>query len=247
MSILGFSGRRGEVHVTVRAADGTSTALAGSHLLLAAGRSANVEGLGLDAAGVRVDNGRIVADERLRTTNSRIYVVGDAAGGYQFTHLAEHHAGIVLRHAIFRMRWAKPSPVVPWCTYTDPELARVGLSETEAKQRGVAHRVYRFAFDEIDRARAEGETDGFAKIVTEPGGKLLGAAIVGPHAGELIAEYALALTKGMSAKDLTGVIHAYPTLAQINRRVADQRLKEGLTPSSKRWIQRLFGLQGARS
>jgi pyruvate/2-oxoglutarate dehydrogenase complex dihydrolipoamide dehydrogenase (E3) component len=246
-SILGFSGRRDEVHATIRASDGASTVVTGSHLLLAAGRSANVEGLGLDAAGVRVDNGRIVADERLRTTNSRIYVVGDAAGGYQFTHLAEHHAGIVLRHAIFRMRWAKPSPVVPWCTYTDPELARVGLSETEAKQRGIAHRVYRFAFTEIDRARAEGETEGFAKIVTEPGGKLLGAAIVGPHAGELIAEYALAMTKGMSAKDLTGVIHAYPTLAQINRRVADQRLKEGLTPSSKRWIQRLFRLQGARS
>jgi pyruvate/2-oxoglutarate dehydrogenase complex dihydrolipoamide dehydrogenase (E3) component len=135
---------------------------------------------------------------------------------------------------------------VPWCTYTDPELARVGLSETEARQRGVAHRAYRFAFDEIDRARAEGETAGFAKIVTDPGGKLLGAAIVGPRAGELIAEYALALAKGMHAKDVTGVIHAYPTLAQINRRVADQRLKEGLTPSSKRWIQRIFGLQGPR-
>ncbi len=179
----------------------------------------------------------------MRTTNPAIYIVGDAAGGQQFTHLAEHHAGIVLRHAIFRMRWAKPSPVVPWCTYTDPELARVGLSETEAKERGIAHRVYRFPFADIDRARAEGETGGFAKIVTHPNGKLLGAAIVGPHAGELIAEYVLALSKGMNAKDLTGVIHAYPTLAQINRRVADQRLKEGLTPSSKRWIQRIFGLR----
>ena len=181
-----------------------------------------------------VDHGRIVADDRAAHDQSAASTsIGDAAGGYQFTHLAEHHAGIVLRHAIFRMRWAKPSPVVPWCTFTDPELARVGLSETEAKQRGVAHRVYRFAFDEIDRARAEGETEGFAKIVTDPKGKLLGAAIVGPHAGELIAEYVLAIAQGMSAKELTGVIHAYPTLAQINRRVADQRLKEGLTPASK--------------
>jgi len=233
--------------VTVRTADGATTVLAGSHLLLAAGRVANVEGLGLDAARVQQDQGRIVVEDGLRTTNRNIYVIGDAAGGYQFTHMAEHHAGILLRHAIFRMQWAKPSPVVPWCTYTDPELARVGLSETEATQRGVAHRVYRFAFDEIDRARAEGETEGFAKIVTDPKGKLLGAAIVGPHAGELIAEYVLAIAKGMNAKDLTGVIHAYPTLAQINRRVADQRMKEGLTPSSKRWIQRLFGLRGARS
>jgi pyruvate/2-oxoglutarate dehydrogenase complex dihydrolipoamide dehydrogenase (E3) component len=220
--------------------------IAGSHLLIAAGRAANVEGLGLEAAGVRLDQGRLVVDDRLRTTNRNIYAIGDAAGGYQFTHVAEHHAGIVLRQAIFRMAWAKPSSVVPWCTYTDPELARVGLSETEARQRGVAHRVYRFAFEEIDRARAEDETEGFAKIVTNPKGRLLGAAIVGAHAGELIAEYVLALSKGMHASDLTGVIHAYPTLAQINRRVADQRLKEGLTPSSKRWIQRIFGLRGTR-
>ncbi len=246
-SISGIAGRKGDVRVTVRTTDGASAVLTGTHLLVAAGRAANVEGLGLDAAGVALDHGRIVVDGALRTTNPAIYTIGDAAGGQQFTHLAEHHAGILLRHAIFRMRWAKPSPVVPWCTYTDPELARVGLSETEAKERGIAHRIYRFPFADIDRARAEGETEGFAKIVTDPNGKLLGAAIVGPHAGELIAEYVLALSKGMNAKDLTGVIHAYPTLAQINRRVADQRLKEGLTPSAKRWIQRIFGLRGERA
>ena len=158
--------------------------------------AAQHRGLGLDAAGVALDQGRIVVDDQLRTTNPHIYVVGDVAGGYQFTHVAEHHAGIVLRHAIFKLWWAKPSKVLPWCTYTDPELARVGLSETEAKQSNIAHRVYRFPFEEIDRARAEGETEGFAKIVTDPKGKLLGAAIVGPHAGELIAEYGLALTQG---------------------------------------------------
>ena len=95
---------------------------------------------------------------------------------------------MVETQAIFRMKWVKPSTTVPWCTFTDPELARVGLSETEAKERNIAHKVYRFPFEEIDRARAEGETEGFAKIVTDPKGKLLGAAIVGPHAGELIAE-----------------------------------------------------------
>ncbi|MEO8304557.1 MAG: FAD-dependent oxidoreductase [Betaproteobacteria bacterium] len=245
-SIVGCEGRTGDVRVSIRTVDGTPVVLAATHLLIAAGRTTNIDGLGLDAAGVRVDNGHVVVDAGLRTTNPDIYVIGDAAGGAQFTHLAEHHAGILLRHAIFRMRWAKPSLVVPWCTYTDPELARVGLSEMEAAQRNVAHRVYRFPFAEIDRARAEGETEGFAKILTDPKGKLLGAAIVGPHAGELIAEYVLALSKGMSANDLTNVIHVYPTLAQINRRVADQRLKEGLTPSSKRWIQRIFGLHGER-
>jgi pyruvate/2-oxoglutarate dehydrogenase complex dihydrolipoamide dehydrogenase (E3) component len=245
-SIIGFAGRKGDVRMTIRTADGTPAELAGSHLLLAAGRTPNVEDLGLDAAGVALEGGRIVVGENLRTTNPRICVIGDAAGGYQFTHVAEHHAGVVLRQAIFRMTWVKPSPVVPWCTFTDPELARVGLSATEAKQRGIAHRVYRFPFDEIDRARADGETEGFAQIVTNPGGRLLGAAIVGPHAGELIAEYALALAQGMNAKALTGVVHTYPTLAQINRRVADQRLKESLSPTAKRWIQRIFGLRGAR-
>jgi pyruvate/2-oxoglutarate dehydrogenase complex dihydrolipoamide dehydrogenase (E3) component len=246
-AILSCEGRKGDIRVRVRAADGTPIQLLGTHLLLAAGRLANVEGLGLDAGGVELDNGKLVlGDEGLRTTNPDVYVIGDAAGGLQFTHLAEHHAGILLRHAIFRMRWTKPSPVVPWCTYTDPELARVGLSEADAKHHGIAHRVYRFAFDDIDRARAEGETAGFAKIVTDPRGKLLGATIVGAHAGELIAEYVLAVATGMNAKELTGVIHAYPTLAQINRRVADQRLKEGLTPSSRMWIQRIFGLRGVR-
>jgi pyruvate/2-oxoglutarate dehydrogenase complex dihydrolipoamide dehydrogenase (E3) component len=167
------------------------------------------------------------------------------AGGLQFTHVAEHHAGIVLRHAIFCMKWTKPSTVIPWATFTDPELARVGLSETEAREKNITHSVYRFAFEEIDRARAEGETEGFAKLVTDPKGKLLGAAIVGPHAGELIAEYVLAMTQGLKAKDISGTIHTYPTLASISRRVADQRMKEGLTPSAKAWIKRIFRLQGS--
>jgi pyruvate/2-oxoglutarate dehydrogenase complex dihydrolipoamide dehydrogenase (E3) component len=115
----------------------------------------------------------------------------------------------------------------------------------KAAQKGLAHRVYRFAFDEIDRARAESETEGFAKLVTDPKGRLLGAAIVGAHAGELIAECVLAVSKGMKVGDLSAAIHAYPTLASIVRRAADQRLREGLTPSSKAWIRRIFGLRGA--
>jgi pyruvate/2-oxoglutarate dehydrogenase complex dihydrolipoamide dehydrogenase (E3) component len=235
-------GSAGDIRVTV-SRDGRSEVVAGTHLLLAAGRKANVENLGLDAAGVTVDDGRIVHRD-LTTTNPSIYVIGDAAGGLQFTHVAEHHAGIILRRAIFRMKWVKPSTVVPWCTYTDPELARVGLSEAEAKQRNVAHRVYRFPLHEIDRARAEGETEGMAKIVTDPKGRILGAAIVAPHAGELIAECALAMRKGLKAGDLSATIHAYPTFAMVTRRAADQRLKEGLTPASRTWIKRLFGLQG---
>ena len=243
-TLASVAGGAGAIDVTIKGKDGAERTLRATHLLLAAGRRLNTEGLDLEAAGVAMDRGRIVVDDRLRTSQRHIYVAGDIAGGLQFTHLAEHHAGIVLRHAIFRMKWVKPSATVPWCTYTDPELARVGLSESEAKERNVEHRIYRFPFEEIDRARAEGETEGFAKLVTDPKGRILGAAIVGPHAGELIAELALAVTKGLNAKDISGVIHTYPTLASIGRRVADQRLKEGLTPTAKTWIKRIFGLQG---
>jgi pyruvate/2-oxoglutarate dehydrogenase complex dihydrolipoamide dehydrogenase (E3) component len=161
-------GRSGDIACIVRHRDGREETVRGTHLLLATGRKLNVEQLGLDAAGVAVEDGRIRVDDRLRTSQPHIYVAGDVAGGPQFTHLAEHHAGIVLRHAIFRLRWARPSTVLPWCTYTDPEVARVGVSETEAVQRGIAHRVYRFPFEEIDRARAEGEVEGFAKLLTDP-------------------------------------------------------------------------------
>jgi len=239
------AGPTGAIMLTVVASDGRETVLTGTHLLLAAGRRANIEGLGLDAAGVTVADGHVLVDDKLRSSNRRIFAIGDVIGGYQFTHLAEHHAGIVLRHAIFKLWWTKPSSVIPWCTYTDPELARVGLSETEAREKGVAHRVYRFPFSDIDRARTDNDTKGFAKLVTDPRGKLLGAAIVGPNAGELIAECVLALAQGLHAKDLSAAIHTYPTLAQINRRTADQRMKEGLTPGAKRWIRRIFRLRGS--
>ena len=243
---MGIGGRKGDLRVTLRVADGTATNWSQSHLLLAAGRTANVENLGLDVAGVAVDHGRIVANAGLRTTNPNIYVIGDAAGGYQFTHLAEHHAGVVLRQALFRMWWAKPSPVGALVHLTDPELARVGLSETEA-QRG-RYRTPRVPVCvRGERPCAGRERDrGSRQDRHRPPGPAAGRGDRGPHAGELIAEYVLALTKGMNATDVTGMIHTYPTLAQINRRVADQRLKEGLTPSSKRWIRRIFGLRGAR-
>ncbi len=244
MSIASALGTRGEVRVVLKTRDDTISTLQGTHLLLAAGRKANVEDLGLDAAGVAVDKGRIVVDGRLRTTNPDVYVAGDVAGGFQFTHVAENHAGVVLRQTLFKLKWTKPSSVVPWCTYTDPELARVGLSETEAQQRNIAHQVYRFPFEEVDRARAEGETEGFAKLVTDPKGRLLGAGIVGAHAGELITECVLAITQGLRAGDLSAAIHAYPTLASIVRRAADQRQKQALTPASKTWIKRIFRLRG---
>ena len=245
-NIVRIEGTRHDIRMFIKDQSGAELSLQATHLLVAAGRRANVEGLGLEAAGVTLDKGRIVSDETLRTSNPRIFLCGDVAGGPQFTHVAGHHAGVLLRNLIFRMRWAKPSVHVPWCTYTDPELARIGLSEAEAVNNGVAHKVYKFGYEDIDRARTEGETEGFAKVITDQKGKILGAAIVGPHAGDVIHEYVLAVNKGMKLKELAAIIHIYPTFAEINKKVADQRLKEGLTPKSKAWIQRIFGLQGAR-
>ena len=232
----------GRVRMTLRTANGAVEQLAATHLLLAAGRVPNVEGLGLDAAGVQLDNGRLVVDDVLGTTNPRIRAVGDVAGTFPYTHVAEHQADIVLRQTLFRMSWAKPSSVVPWCTYTDPELARVGLSETQARRHGIDHRVYRFPFAELDRARTEGETEGFAKLVTDRQGHLLGAAIVGAEAGELIAECVLAIGRKMNVDDISCAIHAYPTRSEIARCAADERRDESATPTPRVWMRRLFGL-----
>jgi pyruvate/2-oxoglutarate dehydrogenase complex dihydrolipoamide dehydrogenase (E3) component len=237
-------GKAGLLRVLARQACGAVLRLEGTHLLVATGRRANVENLGLDVAGVEVSNGRIATDKRLRTANHDIYACGDVLGLYQFTHMAEHHAGIALRGALFHLPAKIEERVIPWCTFTDPELARVGLSETEARVRGIAYQAFSFPFHEVDRAITDGETAGLAKIITAPNGRLLGAAIVGKNAGELIHEYVLALSRNLKVGDLANVIHIYPTLAQINRRVANEQLKSKLTPNAKRWMKRLFGLRG---
>lgn len=245
VSPLKVEGEAGHLRLSIKQTDGEVKWLEGTHLLVATGRRANVEHLGLEAAGVKVVHGRIEADKRLRTANRDIYACGDVVGPYQFTHMAEHHAGIALRNALFHIPAKIEERVIPWCTFTDPELARVGLSEAEAKAQGIAYQVYTFPFHEVDRAITDNESKGMAKIITAPNGRLLGAAIVGPNAGELIHEYVLALSRHLKVGDLANVIHIYPTLAQINRRVANEQLKAKLTPRSRRWMQRLFGLRGA--
>ena len=221
-----------------------TTEIEGSHLLIATGRQPNIENMSLDKAEVTIEKGRLLIDDRLRTTNKRIFACGDVAGPYLFTHMAEHQAGVVLRNTLFHLPAKSQLTGIPWCTFTAPELARVGLSEQEAQQQSIKYQVYTFPFSDIDRGIAEGNVEGLAKIITTPKGKLLGACIVGPHAGELIAEYVLAISQGLNVSALSNTIHIYPTLAQINRRVADQRMKEALTPTRKRWIKRLFSLRG---
>ncbi|HXQ66148.1 MAG TPA: FAD-dependent oxidoreductase [Alphaproteobacteria bacterium] len=200
--------------------DGESETLLGSHLLVAAGRSANVAGLGLEAAGVAFTARGITVDRRLRTTNRRIYALGDVAGRYQFTHMAGHHAGVVVRNALFRLPAKVEERAIPWVTFTDPELAHVGLKEDGARAAHGAIRILRWAFAENDRAQTEREIDGFAKVITTRRGRVVGATIVGAHAGELILPWGLAIARCLRVSALAGLIAPYPTLSEISKSVA---------------------------
>jgi len=199
--------------------DGARRTVEGTTLLVAAGRKASLEGLGLEAAGVETTASGVKVDARLRSTNPRIYAVGDAAGGLQFTHVAGYHAGVVLRNALFRLP-AKANAPIPWVTYTDPELAHVGLNEAQAREAGHELRILRWAFAENDRAQAERATDGLIKVVATKRGRILGASIAGAHAGELIQPWVLALANRLPLAKLAGVVAPYPTLGEVGKRAA---------------------------
>jgi pyruvate/2-oxoglutarate dehydrogenase complex dihydrolipoamide dehydrogenase (E3) component len=206
------------IRVVVRASNNTQEAIDGSHLLVATGRRVDVGDLGLDRAGIAHERKGIRVDRRLRTTNRRVYAVGDAAGGLQFTHVANYHAGIVLRNVLFRLPATVSEAAVPRVTYTDPELAQVGLTEDEAKQRGERIQVLRWPYHENDRAQAERETTGHIKIVTTDRGRILGATIVGPAAGETITTWTLAIGQKLNIRALAGIIIPYPTLSEVGKR-----------------------------
>lgn len=200
--------------------NGTTRDIQGSHLLVATGRSANVDGLDLEIAGVAFSPRGVVVDRRLRTSNKHVFAVGDVAGGYQFTHMAAYHAGIAIRNILFRLPARVDTGAVPWVTYTDPELAHVGLGEAAARAEGRNIRVLRWPFAENDRAQTERATDGFVKAITTPRGKILGATIVGRHAGELLLPWVMAVREGLGIGAIAGVIAPYPTLGEASKRAA---------------------------
>ena len=214
-------GRRGNgVEVTIER-DGEEVKIDGSHLLVAAGRKPNVAGLDLEAAGIDYSPKGIAVDDRLRTTNKRVFAIGDVAGGYQFTHMAGYHAGIVIRNALFALPAKVNYSAVPWVTYTDPEIAHVGLTEAAAREKfGDAVKAVTWSFEENDRAQAERQTEGLVKVVTGKRGKILGASIVGPHAGELLQPWILAIQQGLKIGAMASVIAPYPTLGEVNKRAA---------------------------
>src|SRR5579863_1214860 len=193
--------------------------LAGSNLLVAAGRRPAVQGLGLEAAGIAQSPQGIRVDAGLRTSNRKVYAIGDIAGGPQFTHLCSHQAGIVLRSALFRLPARQRLEALPWVTFTEPELAHVGLSEAEARARGTI-RILRWPYAENDRAQAERQGRGFIKVITSARGRVLGADIVGAEAGELIHLWTLAVSKGLGIGAVAGMIAPYPTLGEIGKRAA---------------------------
>jgi pyruvate/2-oxoglutarate dehydrogenase complex dihydrolipoamide dehydrogenase (E3) component len=214
--VAAVSGEADEVAVET----GDGRRFQGSHLLIAVGRQPAVEGLDLEKAGVDYDGRGVTVDKGLRSTNRRVYAVGDAAGGLQFTHVAGYHASVVIRPMLFGLPARARNDHIPWATYTDPELAQVGLTEAQArKEHGHRLSVARAEFDHNDRAIATGRTIGFAKVMVVKG-KPVGATIVGPQAGELIQPWALAIANGLKMSAVANTVAPYPTLGEINKRAA---------------------------
>jgi pyruvate/2-oxoglutarate dehydrogenase complex dihydrolipoamide dehydrogenase (E3) component len=220
VTIEQVSGGAGGITLSV-AMDGIVEEIQGSHLLVAAGRRANVDGLGLDEAGIEHTPKGITVDARLRSSNKRVFAIGDVAGGYQFTHVAGYHGGIVLRNALFWLPAKANHDAVPWVTFSDPELAQVGLIDIQAKKKlGAGINILRWSFAENDRASAERRGDGFAKVVTDARGRILGATIVGPHAGELILPWVMAVSGKWKIGKMAGAMAPYPTLSEVGKRAA---------------------------
>jgi len=225
--------------------EGDPWTIEGDALLVAAGRKPNVEGLELRAAGVEFSPRGVPADRRMRTNVPHIYSCGDVNGVFPFTHVAGYEAGIALSNAVLRFPRKADYTKVPWCTYTDPEVASIGLNEKRANSAGVEYRVLTSHFREVDRALAEGEAEGKIKVLISSSGALLGCQIAGHHAGELIHEWVAAINGNVKLSALAGAIHAYPTLAEISKKAAGSFYSEKLFGDRTKTILRfLFDLKG---
>ncbi len=227
----------GSVTVTIEAA-GAEQTITGRYLLVAVGRQPTIDGLDLEAARVAHAASGIVVNRKLKTSNRRVYAIGDvAAGQLQFTHAAHYQAGLVIKNALFRLPVRANNDIVPWVTFTEPELAQCGLSEAEARKRGIKIRILRWPYHDNDRAQTERETRGHIKIITKANGKILGATIVGAQAGELIAGWALAIGQGLNIRTFADAVLPYPTLAELGKRAAIDFFAPNLT---RPWVRRII-------
>lgn len=215
--------------------------LAGTHLLVAAGRRPSLDSLDLAAAGVTTEERGVVVDRGLRTSNRRIYAIGDCAAGategLQFTHVANYHAGLVVRSALFRLPARIDNRAIPRVTYCDPEVASVGLTEEAARKAGHQVQLLRWPFAENDRAQAERATDGLVKLVTNRKGRILGVTIIGRGAGELLMPWVIAIQKGWSTREMVGLVFPYPTFSEVSKRAA---LLHFGPMAQKPWIRRII-------
>lgn len=224
------------VRLAYRDSKGGTAWLEAGHLLVAVGRRPRVEKMGLDAAGIVADAKGIKVDAGLKTSNRRVYAIGDCTGGPAFTHVAGAQAGLVIRSALFRLPVRFDTRALPWVTYADPELAQIGLTESAARQSHGAVAVTRLPFADNDRARTERATGGFIKVMSDRKGAILGVTIIGRQAGELLAPWALAMAKGLKLSALAGLMLPYPTLGELSKRAAGQFYAPKLFSP---WVRRL--------
>jgi pyruvate/2-oxoglutarate dehydrogenase complex dihydrolipoamide dehydrogenase (E3) component len=215
-------------------------------ILVGVGRAPNVEGIGLDAVGVEYDKSGVKVNHRLQTTNPRIYAAGDICSRYKFTHAADAMAQIVIQNALFPhplgLAYASvESLTMPWCTFTEPEIAHVGMYEKDAKTKGIEVETYTYKLDEVDRAILDGEDEGFARVHIQKGtDTIVGATIVASHAGDMISEFSVLMKAGAGAKTLAATIHPYPTQAEVNKKVVNLWRKAHFSPGTKNLLSKLF-------
>jgi len=227
------------------AQNGGAVTVEGDEILVGVGRSPNVEGLGLESAGVEFDARHgIHVDDYLRTANPHIFAAGDCCMRHQFTHAADAAAQIVIQNALFGGRKKVSKLIMPWCTYTDPEIAHVGLYEHEAQQQGIETDIFRSSLSRNGRAEMDGEDNGFVKVLVKKGSdKILGATIVASHAGDLISELSVAISAGMGLGGIAGVIHPYPTQAEAIKAAASEWRKTRLTPVVAKLMEKWLSFQ----
>ncbi len=219
-SVLGVKDLATQREVLVKDKEGKTTALRAERILVAMGRDPNVQGINLEGIGVEFDQKGIKVDERMRTSQKHIYAAGDVTGAFQFTHAAGYEGGIVISNAIFHLPRKANYTFFPWCTYTDPELASIGMNEKGAREAGLDYSVFTEAFSDNDRSLAEGERVGKIKMLLDKNEKLVGVQILGPQAGELLNEWVAILNGKVKLSTLASAVHPYPTLGEINKRVA---------------------------
>ena len=246
LTFKGVESRGGKPPVTVVVEDSHGErSLAFDALLIATGRKPNVTGLGLEAAGIEYEMRMgVTVNDRMQTTNPDVYAVGDVASKYQFTHMSDFGARLAIRNALFYGRDKFSDLLIPWATYTDPEVAHVGLYEKDLEARGIEYVTIRRAFDDVDRAIVDGETEGFVKVHIKKGkDRILGATIVGSHAGDMISEISVAMQAGMGLGKLASVIHPYPTAAEAIRQCGDTYNRSRLTPTVRSIFNRLMAFK----